>query len=302
MASEYEPIETAPRAAKPLRTLLIVALAAFLLGLIAMGVIIRKWGGGMGYFGRESAVADERAALGPMAPVPALGQQVQPLPASPATLDDLTMRVRDLEQRLAQISVSARAASGNASRAEGLLVAFAARRALDRGVALGYIEAQLRARFGEAQPRAVAMVIAAARQPVTLEELQIALNDLGPQLASAGSTPGWWDGLKREMSGLIVVRRTGTPSPLPTERLQRAKRRLEGGQVDAALAEVARMPGRDKAANWMANARRYIEARRALDIIETAAILDRPDDALPPTDVPAVAAPAPEQKPAPRAS
>ena len=65
MASEYEPIETAPRAARPLRTLLIVALAAFLVGLIAMGIVIRKWGGGMGYFGRESAVADERTALGP---------------------------------------------------------------------------------------------------------------------------------------------------------------------------------------------------------------------------------------------
>lgn len=297
MASEYEPIETAPRAARPLRTLLIVALVAFLLGLVAMGILIRKWGGGMGYFGRESAAASDPASLGPTTPVPALGQQVQPLPASPATLDDLTMRVRDLEQRLAQISVSARAASGNASRAEGLLVAFAARRALDRGVALGYIEAQLRARFGEAQPRAVAMVIAAARQPVTLEELQIALNDLGPQLASAGSTPSWWEGLKREASGLIVVRRTGTPSPLPTERLQRAKRRLEGGQVDAALAEVTRMPGRDKAANWMANARRYIEARRALDIIETAAILDRPDDALPPA-----AGPPPAPAPAPAGS
>jgi hypothetical protein len=276
MASEYQPVESTAPKSRPLRTIVIVALIAFLLGLVAMGFVIRKWGGGMGYFGRESASA----------PSAALTQtpQVQPLPPSaPATLDELSGRMRDLEQRLSQISVSARAASGNASRAEGLLIAFAARRALDRGVALGYIEAQLRDRFGEAQPRAVAMVIAAARQPVTLEELQIALNDLGPQLASAGATPGWWDGFKREMAGLVVVRRAGTPSPLPTERLQRAKRRLEGGQVDAALAEVARMPGRDKAANWMANAKRYIEARRALDIIETAAILDRPDEpAIPP--------------------
>ncbi len=299
MASEYEPVETTPSRPRPMRTLLIVALVAFLLGLIAMGVLLKKWGGGMGYFGREAAVSGGPTALGPTTPMPMTPSQVQALPANPASLDDLTTRVRDLEQRLAQISVSARAASGNASRAEGLLVAFAARRALDRGVALGYIEAQLRERFGEAQPRAVAMVIAAARQPVTLEELQIALNDLGPQLASAGSTPSWWDGLKREVSGLIVVRRAGTPSPLPIERLQRAKRRLEGGQVDAALAEVARMPGRDKAANWMANARRYIEARRALDIIETAAILDRPDDAMP---LPAPGASPEQDAPLPSAS
>src|SRR3546814_3562519 len=33
-----------------------------------------------------------------------------------------------------------------------LLIAFAARRALDRGLSLGYLEAQLRLRFGDDQP------------------------------------------------------------------------------------------------------------------------------------------------------
>jgi thioredoxin-like negative regulator of GroEL len=54
----------------------------------------------------------------------------------------------------------------------------------------------------------------------------------------------------------------------------RARRMLESGQVDGALAEVARLPGRDKAAAWMTAARRYIQARRALDVLETAAIVE----------------------------
>lgn len=290
MASEYPPIEgqeTGARPARPLRTMLIVALIAFLLGLVAMGYVMKRWGGGIGYFGRDAGTATQPAAA-----LPATSPQLSYAPAAPATLDELSRRVRDLEARLGQINASAQAASGNASRAEGLLVAFAARRALDRGVALGYIERQLSERFGERQPRAVAMVIAAARQPVTLEQLQIALTDLTPQLSGGGASPDWWESLRREMGGLIVIRRTGTPSPAPAARLQRAKRALEGGQVDAALAEVARMPGRNDpdVENWMANARRYIEARRALDIIETAAILERRDAAQPVAAQPAPAA------------
>src|SRR3546814_18863225 len=49
---------------------------------------------------------------------------------------------------------------------------------------------------------------------------------------------------------------------------------LEAGRPAAALAEVTRMPGRAAGSKWMEQARRYIEARRALDLIETAAILE----------------------------
>lgn len=297
MASEYRPIESDPRPARPVRRVLIIVLIAFLAGLVAMGLALRQWGDRFGLFTADQPQAAQPVPAGPPGTQGLITVQPQTAPANPATVDALSLRVRELEQRIAQVGVSAQAASGNASRAEGLLIAFAARRALDRGVALGYIEAQLRERFGETQPRAVAMVIAAARQPITLEELQIALADLGPTLSAGGSEQGWWDSFKQEMSGLVVIRRAGTPSPAPVERLRRAQRRLEGGQVDAALAEVARMPGRDAAANWMANARRYIEARRALDIIETAAILEPKDAqaapaAVPPAPLPAPATPA----------
>lgn len=303
MSRDYAPIESDTKPGRPLRTILIAVVIAFLAGLIAMGWFLNGWNGGAGYFGRQAepqASADAVAGLGGQAGPGGVVGATPPVQAviDPKAADELTARVRELEQRMARISVSAEAASGNAARAEGLLVAFAARRALDRGVALGYLEGQLRERFGEIQPRAVATVITASRQPITLEELQISLNEIGPELAGGGSNASWWDGFKRELGELFVIRKAGTPSPAPAERLARAKRRLEGGQVDAALAEVARMPGRARAENWMAAARRHIEARRALDIIETAAILAPRTGAAAPVAPESAPTPAPEAAPA----
>jgi hypothetical protein len=193
-------------------------------------------------------------------------------PAPAVESPKVGLRLSQVEQRIADLDARASAASGNAERAEGLLVAFAARRALDRGVALGYIEGLLRERFGGTDPQAVAAVISAARQPVTLGELQSGFEKISPSL---GSAPGedWWDGLKRGLSGLIVVRRADTPPSAPVDRLARAGRQLETGQVDLALAEVARLPGREAAGDWIVKARRYVTARRSLDRIETAALL-----------------------------
>ena len=210
---------------------------------------------------------------------PATPQPVMQAPVAPVIVDTaqqvaLDRRVAELEGRIAQINARASAAVGNADRAEGLLVAFAARRALDRGVALGYIEALLRNRFGRNQPQAVATIIAAARQPVTLEELGAGLTDVGAALTGAGPDESWLDGVRRELAGLVVVRRANVPSPDPADRLARARREIDAGHVAAALAEVSRMPGRDKATGWIAAARRYAGARDALDVVETAALLE----------------------------
>jgi hypothetical protein len=161
------------------------------------------------------------------------------------------------------------------------LVAFAARRALDRGLGLGYIEEQLRLRFGSVQPRAVATVIQASREPVTLEDLRMGIEAIAPQLVTGAPSDGWAASFKRELSNLIVLRREGTPSPRPADRLERARRMLAGGQVEGALAEVARLPGATNAENWTSAARRYIDARKALDVIETAAILGQGSTAMP---------------------
>lgn len=196
----------------------------------------------------------------------------QPLTANgAAVLDD---RVAQLEERLNRITVEAQAASGNAARAEGLLVAFAARRALDGGTPLGYVEGQLRLRFGQAQPRAVATIINAAREPITLADLRAGLLVVADRVTTPPPDSSWWRALEHEARALITIRKASTPSPQPQAALDRAIRYLDGARVAAALAEVERMPGHASAERWMQSARRYIEARRALDLIETAAILE----------------------------
>jgi hypothetical protein len=254
----------------------------FLLGIAAMGWVLSRWDEGARMIGIAPAPAATPAQ--PVQPVPAEPEpavQSEPQAAEPAdeperiVIDpEITRRVSALERRIGQVDTQSRAAVGNADRAEGLLVAFATRRALDRGVALGFLEALLRQRFGETQAQAVGTVIAAAREPVTLQELQDGLQQVGPQLIGAGPDQGWWPAFRAELASLVTVRREGTPSPEPSERLRRATRRLEAGQVDVALAEVLRLPGRENGADWIAKARRYVLARRALDAIETAALLE----------------------------
>ena len=283
MSRDYEPYATDPGVdapvgatrASPARTGLIIGIVAFVLGLVAMGLLLSRWDRA-----REIVAGEPKTSLSAGGVAVPGGELPAPAATDPVSVSLLDARVAELEARIARIGERAQAASGNAARAEGLLVAFAARRALDRGMTLGYIEGLLRERFGRTQPRAVATVITASRQPVTLEELRIGLDDLAPDISAGGPNEGWWEGFKREMSDLVIVRKAGTPSPAPAERLRRARRMLEGGRVDAALAEVARMPGRERAENWMAAARRYNAARQALDVIETAALLE-PRDAAP---------------------
>ena len=209
----------------------------------------------------------------------AAGGQVAAAPAVDGA-GGLAARVAELEQRLSRINLQAESASGNASRAEGLLVAFAVRRALDRGLSLGYLEAQLRLRFGDDQPNAVKTIIETSREPVTLEQLRAELDAIAPELVGrSGDKGSLWTGLRRELGELFVVRPAGTQSPRATERLERARRYLTGGMVDQAITEVEAMPGAAEAGDWLIDARRYHEARRALDLIETAAILEPRDGA-----------------------
>lgn len=245
----------------------ILLLLAFAIGvgltIWAMPFLQSRWGTGA----RQSAIVDPY-----LRGLAASGVPIRPLSANAAQM--LDARVVQLEERLNRIAVEAQAASGNAARAEGLLVAFAARRALDSGLPLGYIEGQLRLRFGQAQPRAVATIINAAREPVTLADLRGGLANIADQLTTPGPETGWWEALEHEARELVTIRRASTPSPRPQVAMDRAVHYLDAGRVGAALTEVEQMPGRAVADRWMQFARRYLEARRALDLIETAAILE----------------------------
>lgn len=275
MGGEYETGGTITKGVFPVRFMVILLVLAFAGGLAAMAWVTARWDG---WWGKDEAALEQPALNGDAAVFQAArtGQARGTLPAATpgSHVQAVNARVSDLEDRIAHITMQAQAASGNAARAEGLLVAFAARRALDTGATLGYIEGQLRLRFGQAQPRAVATIINAAREPVTLQDLQAGLEEIGPDLTGRGPSENWWADMKREVGELVVFREAGTPSPLPERRLARARRMLEASRVDAALAEVTRMPGRAAGGKWMEQARRYIEARRALDLIETAAILE----------------------------
>jgi hypothetical protein len=186
-------------------------------------------------------------------------------------------RISELEARLGRVENATERAEGFAGRADALVVAFAARRAIDRGVALGYLEPILVDRFGAQHQSAVATIVTAAHQPVRLNDLISEYESLGPTLRRGGSQESWWTGIRREFGSLVEVHRADRPSANPDARYNRALQRLSTGDVDQALAETMRLPGAASASDWVAKARRYVGAHRALDEIESAALLGGPN-------------------------
>lgn len=220
--------------------------------------------------------------LGIASPAPAVAaapQQLVPVPTTPAARadqEDADVAEADrvaLEARLKRLENATAQVHGAAGRADALVVAFATRRAIDRGVALGYLETLLIERFGRQHQRAVATIITASHRPVRLVDLTSEYETLGPVLRSGGPQEGWWDGFRRSMGSLVEIHRAERPPVNVEARFNRALERLSTGDVDQALAETMRMPGAARAAPWIDKARRYIAAHRALDEIESGALL-----------------------------
>jgi hypothetical protein len=184
-----------------------------------------------------------------------------------------TPRIAALETRVNALQNATQRAEGFAGRADALVVAFAARRAIDRGVALGYLEPLLLDRFGAQHHAAVATIVTQSREPVRLNDLISEYQALGPTLRKGGAEDSWWTDFKREFGSLVEVHRAERPATNPEARYNRAFQQLSGGDVDQALAETMRLPGAANAGDWIGKARRYIAAHRALDEIESAALL-----------------------------
>ena len=279
MASQPEPssydIPARPRSARPL---IFAALLAFAAGGGLVGWVM--WHN----FGPDSA-APARTAGVQSGSGPALTASATPIVAAAMKAEQAAERVAEqqggidqrlaaAEQRLTRLDLQAQAAAGNAARAESLLIAFATRRSLERGAELGYLADQLRLRFGDQWPNAVRTIIDFSRNPVRLDSLTARLEGLGPQLNESAEGPSW-GAFKREFKQLFVFRRQTTPSPQPQKRMERARWALEQGRLSAAIEEVRGMPGAAKAQSWIADAERYRKAMEALEVIETAAVLDQ---------------------------
>lgn len=213
-------------------------------------------------------------APAPLTPRPvALASGPQQLAPASATND---AQIAQLEARLERVESTSQRAEGFAGRADALVVAFAARRAIDRGVSLGYLEPLLIDRFGAQHQAAVATIITNARQPVRLNDLTAEYEDLGPTLRRGGPQDSWWSNLRRELGTVIEVHSAQQPAINPDARYGRAQKRLASGDVDQALAETMRLPGAANAEDWVGRARRYIAVHRALDEVESAALLAVP--------------------------
>ncbi len=288
MEQSYDFTPASSRRPKPpMRPILIAIGAAFLLGLAAMWLVdngadlfnIRTDTQG----GRDQAALLADDQIDAPEPTPAASaegaaeearqavQQVEQVVEQQGGLDS---RIVAMEQRLTQLDLQSQAAAGNAARAEALLIAFASRRAIERGTPLGYLADQLRLRFGEDRPNAVQTVIDAAQSPITLSQLVAQLEGLAPTLTDAPASEGVFTRIGRELSEVFVVRRDDTASPVAERRLERARLFLQTGQIEPAVSEVRNLPNAVAAQDWIDAAERYAAAQRALETLETAAVLD----------------------------
>ncbi len=258
--------QTTARRPSPWRAIAITVFGAFLLGGISGWLLLRQ---GDVAVPELLSIKTEQAA-----PATGPGNNAAEVAEFVGQQGELDQRIAEMEQRLARLDVQADAAAGNAARAEGLLIAFASRRAIERGDRLGYLADQLRMRFGAAEPDAVQAVLAVERDSVTLDQLLARLDGLAPELGQGAAREGTFAWLQREMGQLFVVRREGAPSPAPERRLERARLFLESGRTEAAIAEIRNLPNADRASDWIADAQRYAAAQRGLERIEAAAILE----------------------------
>ena len=246
------------------------ATLAWILLLLVTGAALATWG-----LSRWDSAARFLGVAPPPSPPVAVRGAPQQLAAQQQSSADPAeaARVNELETRMRAVETTSRRAAGSVGRADALLVAFATRRAIDRGVPLGYLETLLADRFGAQNPRAVAAIITASREPVTLDQLIADYESLRGALRSGAPDESLWQGFKRELGSLVAVRRSSAPSGKPQARYERALAQLQNGRVDAALAETMRLPGAASAGDWVIDARRYILAHRALDEVESAALL-----------------------------
>lgn len=199
----------------------------------------------------------------------------------------LAQRVAVLERQLATLRQKDASGSNGKSygRTEGVVIAIAVRRAIERGRDLGdldYLENQLQQHFGVAQPNAVAIILAVARNPIPHDALYAAFDQLTLHLTGESATlknasspsgdVGFWRNLQHKFTGMFTIRPAHTPVPDIAHRMARARQYLVSDRIAAAIEEIEALPNTPQASDWLTTAHRYHNVRRALDVIEAAAI------------------------------
>jgi hypothetical protein len=264
-----------------LRSLLMGLFAAFLLGIGLTFLLLRgsEW--------RPSDLFSISQEATPIAAVPLTGaptpsrstpdsavqvaERVEQVEQQAGGIDS---RVAALEQQLDHLQMQSQAAASFAVRSENMLIAFASRRALERGQPLGYLADQLRLRFSETHPNAVQTIIDAAASPVSLDELLVQLDALGGRLQEVPAETDLLTRIRAQASRLFSIRSEDTPSPVAQERLTRARAALANGQVERAIGEVRQLPGAPLATGWLQQAQAYADAQRALEVLEAASVAE----------------------------
>src|SRR5690349_21285225 len=166
--------------------------ARLLIGLVLLiaGAAAATWG--LAHYQPAARFLGVTPPQAPNTPRPIALTSGSPADAQEAAPAAEQRRITNLETRLARVENATERAAGSAGRADALVIAFAARRAIDRGVALGYLENLLVSRFGRQHRAAVATIITASRQPVRLDDLVAEYDLLGPELRGGGPQDSWW--------------------------------------------------------------------------------------------------------------
>lgn len=251
-----------PPRSSSVRGLVIFALVCFAIGIAAMGWLLSEWTPARNLLlGKPDAATP---AISATPDVAALPSTTTPEIAPPSTEEHMAK----IEEKLAIIDQQADSASTDAARAERMMIAFAARRAIERGTALGYLEGALMRQFGGTDSGAVATVIKAGRAPVTLEQLEEGLDAARPGLVASEDGNSWFSAIWRDVGNIAVIKQEGEDRLSVDQRFDRARRALERDRVDVAVREVQALPGRKSANAWLDKATRYLQARKALDRLE----------------------------------
>jgi len=186
--------------------------------------------------------------------------------------DAVVAKVQELEKRIESIGNIETSSAGYPAPQNDVATALRARRAIESGASLGYIENQLGQRFGDRFPQAVDAIGNLAQSPVTLSELRDDIARNGSRMIGRGSDASIWERFNLELDELFMLRKRGDASTSPAHILQLAEENIGKGDLAEAIKKIQELPENNATKSWLEVAQRYQNANNALDILERAAL------------------------------